>query len=129
MNFYSYFLKLCNENKEKPSPVAESIGLSRTAVNNWKNGGLPSDINLQKLADHFEIPFSEFFKCEDIAKKHNIPAEEEKEKTATNSDGQLSPEAIRLSNDKEELKRLVDRLTQEEVSFYLSDFRKTILGQ
>ena len=34
-----------------------------------------------------------------------------------------------LVNNREELKKLVDRLTPEEVAFYLADFRKTILGE
>ena len=122
----------------KPSPAGEAAGFSRTAVNGWKKGHLPTDSNLQKLSDFFNIPVSEFHECEDIKArdiKNGIKAKlevivESQKKTATNGDGvEISMEAQRLSGNREELKRLVDRLTDQEVAEYLADFRKTILGQ
>lgn len=65
MNFYNYFLSLCAASNIKPSPAGEAVGISRTAVNGWKHGRLPTDSTLQALADYFNVPVSEFWKCED----------------------------------------------------------------
>ena len=55
MDFYRNFLRFCSHKGVYPSAVAEAIGLKRSAVNRWKNGSIPSDVTLQKLADYFEI--------------------------------------------------------------------------
>ena len=54
----------------------------------------------------------------------------ENKKTASDGDGvEISMEAQKLAGNREELKKLIDRLTDQEVSDYLADMRKTILGQ
>ena len=136
MNFYNYYLILCNQNDESPSGAAQIMKLSKTAVNNWKKGGLPSDITLQTIASHFDVPIEQFWKCEDIAEKRgfkfpdHIADQSQNKKTATSGDGsEISIDAQKLAGNREELKKLVDRLTDQEVSDYLESFRKTILGQ
>lgn len=57
-NFYSNFIKLCAENDVTPSGAAKKIGLSNAAANGWKNGKVPSEVNLQRLADFFGVPVS-----------------------------------------------------------------------
>lgn len=56
MHFYKKFVTFCNQAEKSPSRVAMEIGLSKSTVNNWKNGGMPSDSTLQKIADYFGIP-------------------------------------------------------------------------
>lgn len=56
MHFYRKFVTFCNQAEKSPSRVAMEIGLSKSTVNNWKNGGMPSDSTLQKIADYFGIP-------------------------------------------------------------------------
>ena len=51
----------------------------------------------------------------------------DKKKTATSSDGREALEL--LYRNREELKNLIDRLTPQEVSQYLADIRRTILGE
>ena len=41
--------------KKSKSKVAEEIGLSRASAYGWTNGALPSDVNLQKIADYFGV--------------------------------------------------------------------------
>lgn len=53
--FYDKFLSLCAERKESPSGVARKIGLSNAAANGWKNGKMPSDVTLTKLAQYFGV--------------------------------------------------------------------------
>lgn len=55
MDFYYIFLKLCNSIDKSPSKVAVEIGSTRAAVSRWKNGSIPSDTTLLKLADYFGV--------------------------------------------------------------------------
>lgn len=58
--FYDNYLNLCANAKKSPSAVAESVGLSRTAVNRWKNGKVPTDITIAKLSAYFNVPPESF---------------------------------------------------------------------
>ena len=53
--FYVNFINLCAKNNVSPSDVAKSIGTSRAAISKWKNGGMPSDVTMAKLADYFNV--------------------------------------------------------------------------
>lgn len=53
--FYKNYVALCAQKKKSASAVAVEIGLSRTSPNGWKKGKQPSDINLEKLANYFEV--------------------------------------------------------------------------
>lgn len=54
-NFYKTYISLCAKNKKSASGVAEEIGLSRASANGWRNGAMPSEVNLQKIADYFNV--------------------------------------------------------------------------
>lgn len=61
MNFYTKFVKLCNDNDLTPSRAATLIGFNKSTVSGWKNKGqMPTDANLQKIADFFSVPVSYF---------------------------------------------------------------------
>lgn len=52
--FYKNYLNFCNSIKKSPSAVALEVGLSKTAVNGWKNGrSNPTDATLEKLSNYF----------------------------------------------------------------------------
>lgn len=143
LTFYNRYLEACADRNVSPSFVAEAAGLSRAASSGWKKGALPSDANLNKLAKYLEIPVSEFLKCDDIMERNhqkeikeraereafeeNNGMSEDKKITATNGDG-IDIDVSKLHSDKEELKKLVDRLTPEEVAHYIDDIRRKILG-
>lgn len=55
MNFYNKFMNLCNEIGKKPSAVAEEIGLSKSLVTRWKNGGGVTDATAAKIAAYFDV--------------------------------------------------------------------------
>lgn len=55
MNFYNKFVNLCNEVGKKPSAVAEEIGLSKSLVTRWKNGGGVTDATAAKIANYFNV--------------------------------------------------------------------------
>lgn len=140
MNFYNYFLCLCNNINMKPSPAGEAAGFTRTAVNGWKRGHIPTDGNLQKLSEFFDVPVSSFHECDDIKArdiKNRIKnkldvivdsytePEEDKKITVTQSDG---IEVKKPLTEREELERLIDRLTDEEVSAILDRVKNLIFG-
>lgn len=54
-DFYTKYVALCANKKKSLSAVAEEVGLSRTSPNGWKKGKVPSDVNIQKLADYFNV--------------------------------------------------------------------------
>lgn len=55
MGFYQNFLMECARVKKSPSAVAAECGLSPAAINGWKNGSVPSDANLARVASFFGI--------------------------------------------------------------------------
>lgn len=73
MGFYENFVHLCVEQERKtgqkvtPSGVAHAIGLSNAAASGWKQGKVPSDSTLSKLADYFEVP------VEQLTATHKLP--------------------------------------------------------
>ena len=68
MSFYEKYLMLCDKNKKTPSGAALEMGLSKTTVNRWKNGGGITDATILKVASYFGIPKEEL-KGEDPAQK------------------------------------------------------------
>lgn len=59
--FYNYFVELCNRAKISPSKAAQQIGLSKSSVSGWKNGSVPRDSQIMRIADFFGIPASDIY--------------------------------------------------------------------
>lgn len=59
--FYNYFVELCNRAKISPSKAAQKIGLSKSSVSGWKNGSVPRDSQIMRIADFFGIPASDIY--------------------------------------------------------------------
>lgn len=55
MNFYDRYVEMCNKTGKSPSAVATEMGLSKTAVHRWKNGGSPTDATAAKIASYFNV--------------------------------------------------------------------------
>ncbi len=53
--FWNRLLNLCNYKKEKPTTIANSIGISSATVTKWKNGAIPSGASIIKLAEFFNV--------------------------------------------------------------------------
>lgn len=53
--FYDKYIYLCNKNEISPSAAALEMGLSKTTVNRWKNGGGVTDVNVLKVAEYFGV--------------------------------------------------------------------------
>lgn len=56
MSFYDLFSDLCKRKGVKPSRAATELGINRSNVTNWKNGGYtPRGDTLQRIADYFGV--------------------------------------------------------------------------
>lgn len=93
MDFYGKFLTLCSKRGISPSKAVMDIGLSKPAATRWKNGGLPSDSSLHRIALYFAVPVEYFFD------------EYVEEKPADDSDSELS-EYLEELRGREEMKIL-----------------------
>lgn len=74
MSFYEKYLMLCDKNKKTPSGAALEMGLSKTTVNRWKNGGGITDATILKVATFFGVPKEEL-KGEPEQKEKPAPGE------------------------------------------------------
>lgn len=93
MSFYEKYLMLCDKNKKTPSGAALEMGLSKTTVNRWKNGGGITDATILKVATFFGVP------------KEELKGEpEQKEKPAPQMENGL----------KDRFYVLYDRMTEQE---------------
>ena len=59
MAFYENFVSLCNSIHKSPTATILAIGLERSSVTRWKNGGSPSDATVRRIADYFGVSVSE----------------------------------------------------------------------
>lgn len=53
--FYKRYLELCASCNKATSTVAVEIGLSKAAATGWKNGKIPFDTTLTKIASYFDV--------------------------------------------------------------------------
>ena len=77
MNFYNKFVNLCNEIGKKPSAVAEEIGLSKSLVTRWKNGGGVTDATAAKVAAYFDVELIDLVGEEEPYNPELSPEEDE----------------------------------------------------
>lgn len=59
-DFYSKYIELCTKNGKSASGAATEMGFSKATASGWKNGKLPQDSTIQKIANYFDVPFSYF---------------------------------------------------------------------
>ncbi len=56
--FWNNFVTLCNKNNTTPTAVANALGIAIGSITKWKNGAVPRDTTLKKIADYFGVPVS-----------------------------------------------------------------------
>lgn len=61
--FWKKLIFLCEEKNKSPSAVCSELGFSTTMATKWKNGSVPRDTTLLKIADYFGVSV-EYFKGE-----------------------------------------------------------------
>lgn len=55
MQFYDNFLRLCNSKGVSPSRAAIETGGYKSDATRWKNGSIPTDARMVRLADYFGV--------------------------------------------------------------------------
>lgn len=61
INFYERFLKLCELNGIKPTPVLKKIGLSTGNLKKWQNESTKVTLGtIEKMANYFDVPIDYF---------------------------------------------------------------------
>ena len=73
--FWDNFVSLCNKKGISPNGACAELGLSSAIATKWKNGTVPRDTTLQKIADYFNVSV-DFLKSKDIA---DLPGAEKAE--------------------------------------------------
>lgn len=51
--FWEKFVSLCAEKGVSPNSVCAELGLSNATATKWKNGSIPRNTTLKKVADYF----------------------------------------------------------------------------
>lgn len=57
--FWDNFVSLCTRRGTSPNAVAAELKKSSGSVTAWKNGAVPRETTLKKIADYFEISIDE----------------------------------------------------------------------
>ena len=55
MKFYEQFIKLCEINNVKPTPLLSELGISKNSWQNWRDGSAVKSDTLELLANHFNV--------------------------------------------------------------------------
>lgn len=56
--FWDRFVLLCNKIGKSPNGVCADLGLSVATATRWKQGSVPRDTTLKKIADYFGVSVS-----------------------------------------------------------------------
>lgn len=51
--FWNRFVELCNQKNKSPNGVCADLGFSVATATKWKQGAIPRDTTLKKIADYF----------------------------------------------------------------------------
>jgi repressor LexA len=68
--FWEIFSKLCLQRGKSPNAVAKELKISSGSVTNWKNGTIPNNSALLKLANYFNVSVDYL-----LGKEDTIPAD------------------------------------------------------
>lgn len=93
--FWEEFIKLCTENNTSPNAVAKKIGISSASVTYWKNGSMPRDTALKKIADYFGVSV-EYLLGKDNNIKKDLSPKEQLLLSAYNSKPEMQPAVDKL---------------------------------
>ena len=53
--FYDIFSSLCIIHKTTPAAVAKELEITNAAVSKWRQGAIPRDFTIRKIADYFDV--------------------------------------------------------------------------
>lgn len=53
--FWNNLVAICNQHSTTPTALVNELGIAGGSVTRWKNGSVPRDTTLKKIADHFGV--------------------------------------------------------------------------
>jgi transcriptional regulator with XRE-family HTH domain len=114
--FYNYFVELCNRAKISPSKAAQQIGLSKSSVSGWKNGSVPRDSQIMRIADFFGIPVSDIYSVVNSQREAIFNRTEFEKYTMNRAEKATETEKAPMPNDigEENILRMYRSLSTEE---------------
>ena len=57
--FWDNFVTLCNQKGKSPNGACAELGFSANTATKWKQGSVPRDTTLRKIADYFGVTVDE----------------------------------------------------------------------
>lgn len=110
MSFYNNFLYLCKQKNVLPTVAVVDMGFQKSVATRWKNGTVPRDFNLLKVADYFGVSVDELLSdnAADTKKETAEIIDSPKEAERRQLLRQAMEMASTLSDDK--LRRLIEIL-------------------
>lgn len=100
--FYNEYVRLCISANTTPTGAAKAMGLAGAHVNKWKNGSIPTDTTLVKVARYFNLPDNYF----DSFKKA-------KEKSPT-------PEGVELTETQKKAWELIQNMDEAKLAAFIA---------
>lgn len=80
--FFERYADLCKQDDETPNSIAKIIGASSGSVTAWKNGTIPRNVTLSKIADHFKVSTDYLLgKNDDLSIVHLLDSQQDKLKS------------------------------------------------
>ena len=53
--FWKKLVELCNQHQTTPTTVVHELKIGTGCVTKWRNGSIPRDTTLKKIADYFQV--------------------------------------------------------------------------
>lgn len=63
--FWKNLCMLCNKRNTTPNTVCRELGLSSATATHWRQGAIPRDTTLKKIADYFGITVEDLLRDPD----------------------------------------------------------------
>ena len=57
--FWKIFYQLCQDYGKSPNAIAKELGISSGSITSWKNGRVPHNTTLLKIAEYFGVSVKE----------------------------------------------------------------------
>lgn len=115
MSFYDNLVRICELRGTKPTPLLQKMGLSTSKGTAWKNGSLPTQDMMVRLAQELNCSVMDFFADEDelelVAQQREQPELDDDEK-----------ELVRIF-------RSLDRRSKHEFMSTAYDFERRIVKE
>lgn len=107
--FWDNFVTLCNQKGKSPNGACAELGFSANTATKWKQGSVPRDTTLRKIADYFGVTVDEL-----LAEPAPSPVDEAMAKLTASMQEALDSMEKEKSPILRSLEGLVKNMTQDQ---------------